>query len=105
MEEAGRLEMSIVIHIANGNAANVKLYGLVPGTHRASGFGIFRVPTVTACMFLILSEISTLFPKLRWGFIEASAQWIPWITAKPRGASRPPARNCPTACSRPTIFT
>ncbi len=79
MEEAERLEMSIAIHIANGNAANVKLYGLVPGTHRASGFGIFRVPTVTACMFLILSEISTLFPKLRWGFIEASAQWIPWI--------------------------
>ena len=30
-------------------------------------------------MFLILSEISTLFPKLWWGFIEASAQWIPWI--------------------------
>ena len=50
-----------------------------PDDERASGFGIFRVPTVTACMFLILSEISTLFPKLRWGFIEASAQWIPWI--------------------------
>ncbi len=79
LEEAERLDMSIVIHIANGNAANVKLYGSVPATHRASGFGIFRVPTVTACMFLILSEISTLFPKLRWGFIEASAQWIPWI--------------------------
>ncbi len=79
MAEAERLDMSIAIHIANGNSANVKLYGLRPGTHRAAGFGIFRVPTVAACMFLILSDISTVFPKLRWGFIEASAQWIPWI--------------------------
>ena len=79
MEEAERLDMSIAIHIANGNAASVRLYGSVPETHRASGFAIFRVPTVTACMFLILSDISTRFPKLRWGFIEASSQWIPWL--------------------------
>ena len=71
--------MSIAVHIANGNAANVELYGSVPATHPASGFGIFRVPTVTACMFLVLGDISKRFPKLRWGFIEASAQWIPWI--------------------------
>ena len=79
LEEAVRLDMSIAIHIANGNAANVELYGSVPATHPASGFGIFRVPTVTACAFLVLSDISERFPKLRWGFIEASAQWIPWI--------------------------
>ena len=69
----------IVIHIANGNAENVKLYGLRPGTHPAAGFGIFRVPTVAACMYLILGDISIQFPNLRWGFIEASSQWIPWI--------------------------
>lgn len=79
LEEAERLDMSIAIHIANGNAANVALYGSVPQSHPASGFGIFRVPTVTACMFLVLGEVPQQFPKLRWGFIEASAQWIPWI--------------------------
>ncbi len=79
MEEAQRLDMSIAIHIANGNADNVRLYGSRPGTHPAAGFGIFRVPTVAACMYLIMGDISTLFPDLRWGFIEASAQWIPWI--------------------------
>ena len=79
LEEAERLDMSIAIHIANGNAENVKLYGLRPGTHPAAGFGIFRVPTVAACMYLILGDISTQFPDLRWGFIEASSQWIPWI--------------------------
>jgi aminocarboxymuconate-semialdehyde decarboxylase len=79
MEEAERLDMSIAIHIANGNADNVKLYGLRPTSHRAGGFGIFRVPTVAACMYLLLGDISTRFPKLRWGFIEASSQWIPWL--------------------------
>ena len=79
LEEAERLDMSIAVHIANGNSANVELYGSIPATHPASGFGIFRVPTVTACMFLVLGDISKRFPKLRWGFIEASAQWIPWI--------------------------
>lgn len=79
LEEAERLDMSIAVHIANGNAANVKLYGLVPATHPASGFGIFRLPTVAACMFLIMGDVPKRFPKLRWGFIEASSQWIPWI--------------------------
>ena len=34
--------------------------------------------TVTACFNLLMSELPQQFPKLRWGFIEAS-QWVPWI--------------------------
>jgi predicted TIM-barrel fold metal-dependent hydrolase len=79
MEEAQKLDLSMAIHIANGNAASVDLYGSVPAAHPAAGFGIFRAPTVTACMFLVLSDIHELFPKLRWGIIEAAAQWIPWV--------------------------
>jgi predicted TIM-barrel fold metal-dependent hydrolase len=30
-------------------------------------------------MFLIMSDIRKLFPKLRWGFIESAAQWVPWV--------------------------
>ena len=30
-------------------------------------------------MLLLMSDIKTTFPKLRWGIIEASAQWVPWI--------------------------
>ena len=26
-----------------------------------------------------MSEIPAMFPTLRWGFIEASAQWVPWL--------------------------
>jgi predicted TIM-barrel fold metal-dependent hydrolase len=36
-------------------------------------------PTVTACFNLLMSELPQQFLKLRWGFIEASAQWVPWI--------------------------
>ncbi len=83
-EEAERLDMSIAIHIANGCMDSVNLYGPRPSNHRAAGFGIFRVPTVASCMYLIMSDISERFPKLRWGFIEASSQWIPWVHQEAR---------------------
>jgi hypothetical protein len=28
---------------------------------------------------LLMSDLPRLFPTLRWGFIEASAQWMPWV--------------------------
>jgi predicted TIM-barrel fold metal-dependent hydrolase len=69
------LDLSIAVHIANGNPDNADLYRLAP----AGRFAQFRVPTVTACFDVIMSELPQVFPKLRWGFIEASAQWVPWI--------------------------
>ena len=72
---ASDLDMAIAVHIANGNPENADLYRLAP----AGRFAQFRVPTVTACFDVIMSELHDTFPKLRWGFIEASAQWVPWI--------------------------
>ncbi|HEX9880580.1 MAG TPA: amidohydrolase family protein, partial [Candidatus Binatia bacterium] len=74
-EAASNLNMAIVVHIANGNPANVDLYRQPP----VNRFAMFRAPTVIACLNLLLSELPAVFPRLRWGFIEASAQWIPWI--------------------------
>jgi len=74
-EAASNLDMAIVVHIANGNPANVDLYRQPP----VNRFAMFRAPTVIACLNLLLSELPAVFPRLRWGFIEASAQWIPWI--------------------------
>ena len=45
----------------------------------SKGFAITRVPAVVGCMLLLMSDIPQDFPKLRWGFIESSAQWMPWI--------------------------
>jgi predicted TIM-barrel fold metal-dependent hydrolase len=74
-EVASNLDMPIAVHIANGNADNCDLYRQAPGNR----FAMFRIPTVAACFTLFMSEVPQAFPKLRWGFIEASAQWVPWI--------------------------
>jgi uncharacterized protein len=74
-QAASDLDLSIAVHIANGNPENADLYRMAP----AGRFAQFRVPTVTSCFDVIMSELPKVFPKLRWGFIEASAQWVPWI--------------------------
>jgi predicted TIM-barrel fold metal-dependent hydrolase len=76
-EEASRLDMAIAIHIANGNAWLNDLYRHPVFT--AGTFHRFRVPTVAAFHDVLLSEIPQVFPKLRWGFVEASSQWLPWV--------------------------
>ena len=76
-EEAVRLDMAIAVHIANANPGIVDVMRSPydPGT----AFGLFRIPTVASCHALIMSEIPQRFPELRWGFVEASAGWVPWI--------------------------
>ena len=78
-EEASRLNLAIAVHIANGNPDNCELFRHMPGTLRINGFALFRAPTVVACYMLLMSELPQVFPNLRWGFIEAAAQWMPWI--------------------------
>jgi predicted TIM-barrel fold metal-dependent hydrolase len=77
-QTASDLDLPIAVHIANGNPENADLYRLAP----AGRFAQFRVPTVTACFDVIMSPLHEIFPKLRWGFIEASAQWMPWIAGE-----------------------
>jgi predicted TIM-barrel fold metal-dependent hydrolase len=43
------------------------------------GFGRSKLPVVGAFHNLLMDEIPKKFPKLRWGFIEVSAQWIPYV--------------------------
>jgi len=42
------------------------------------GFWPLRLSVIGAFHSLICSEVPALFPKLRWGFIEASAEWVPY---------------------------
>lgn len=78
-EEAQRLDMSMAVHIANGNQANIEFLRTAGAGNRAVPFTLFRAPTVTSCMLLLNSDIARDFPKLRWAIVEASAQWVPWI--------------------------
>jgi predicted TIM-barrel fold metal-dependent hydrolase len=78
-QEAERLDMPIAVHIANGNPSMLDLFR--SPYHKGGGFAAFRIPTVLACQQVLTSELSQQFPRLRWGFIEASAQWVPWVVS------------------------
>ena len=76
-EEAERRGMPMIVHVANANQPLREMMGSPFDLGR--GFTTFRLPTVTGCHALFLSEVPERFPKLKWGFIEVSAQWVPWI--------------------------
>jgi len=76
-KEASRLNMAMAIHIANASPQLMDQFK--PRYDKMGGFAQFRIPTVVTCLSLMMSEIPQIFPKLRWGFIEASAQWVPWV--------------------------
>ena len=82
-----------VIHIANANPWLCDLFRHPVAS--AGGFARFRVPTVAALHDLLLSEVPQVFPKLRFGFIEASAQWLPWVLHEARNRFRSLKRPWP----------
>ena len=92
-EEAERLDMAVIVHVSNADpwlADRLKSsYDL------GSSFSPLRVPTVTSCHEYIMSEVPLLFPKLRWGFIEVSAQWVPWLVKEARRRARKLGRKIP----------
>ena len=92
-DEAQRLDMAIAIHIANGNPWLTDLYN--HPVRIASTFHRFRIPTVGAFNDIIMSEIHDVFPKLRFGFIEASAQWVPWVMHEAKNRFRTLGRAWP----------
>lgn len=76
-KEATALDMSVALHIGNGSPTFTKL--LKSRHPSGGGWAPFRVPTVVAAMSVITSGVSRQFPDLRWGIIEASASWVPWL--------------------------
>jgi predicted TIM-barrel fold metal-dependent hydrolase len=44
-----------------------------------SGFNRFKLAVVGAFHTLIMDSMPAKFPKIRWGFVEVSAQWIPYV--------------------------
>ncbi len=91
---AEELDLPIIIHIANGNPDFVDI--VRTRYQRSAGFSAFRMPTVLSCFELLQSEVPATFPRLRWGFVETSAQWVPWLlheVARRSGAKFTPTEN------------
>lgn len=97
-DEASRLNMAIAIHIANGSPWLADLYN--HPVRIAATLHKFRVPTVGAFNDVLLSEIPQVFPKLRWGFIEASSQWLPWVLHEAKNRFKTLEREWPENFAR-----
>lgn len=66
------LDLPMCFHAGNGSFYAYDLYG------HTSGIGRGKLPIVATFCALIQGGIPKRFPKLRWGFIEASSQWVPF---------------------------
>jgi len=76
-EEAAKLDMPVGLHQANGNAAVVDLLARPDGSREF--FSQYRIFNVGAFFRLVSAGIPQKFPRLRFGFIETAASWIPWV--------------------------
>ena len=72
-ELAGELDMPICYHSGNNSFQVRDIY------KEECGFGRSKLPVVSAFHNLLMDAIPSQFPKVRWGFIEVSAQWIPYV--------------------------
>lgn len=70
---ASELDLAISIHLGNGSFDVHDFYT------RDTPFTKFKLPTIGAFHSLVFNETPAKFPKLRWGVIEASANWLPFI--------------------------
>ncbi len=74
-EEASRLDLPICIHTGSGNPFLLEMFDVA----RNSTFAHNRILPLIAFRDLVANKIPELFPGLRFGFIEASAGWIPYL--------------------------
>jgi predicted TIM-barrel fold metal-dependent hydrolase len=69
------VDLPICIHTAIGNTALLDLIDV----ERNHSFLASRVLPLAAFRDLVANKIPDMFPKLRFGFIEASAGWVPFL--------------------------
>jgi len=72
-EEASRLDLAVCVHAANGSATLYNYY-----KYETVGFSKFKLNCVGAFHSIVMDRIPDRFPKLRIGFLEISAEWLPY---------------------------
>jgi len=75
-EAAEKADLPICVHASTGNFDWVQLF------EGESGFARFKVPVLSACHSIVHDGIPQKFPKLRFGFIEVRAQWVPYMVVE-----------------------
>jgi len=75
-EEAEKLDLPVCVHASTGNFDWVQLFD------GENGFMRFKVPVLCAFHSIVHDGIPKKFPKLRFGFIEVRAQWVPYMAVE-----------------------
>src|ERR1041384_8034431 len=76
-EAAQASDFCIGLHQSNGSAAAVDMMVNPDGSR--DFFNQYRIFNVGALFRIINCGIPKKFPKLRFGFIETAATWVPWV--------------------------
>ena len=66
------LDLPMCFHSGNGSLGLWEIY-------KPGGLARGKLPVVAVCSQLLMSNIPAMFPRLRWAFIEVSAQWVPYV--------------------------
>lgn len=77
-EAASDLDLPICIHTGSSTPAITAMFDL----ERNRQWSHSAFPPLHAFRDLVLNQIPDMFPKLRFGFLEASASWIPFLIHK-----------------------
>ena len=70
--EAAQLDLPACIHATSGNFQLFDVYAT------DAGFSTFKLPVVGAFHDLLMKGTPAKHPDLRWGFVEVSAEWVPY---------------------------
>jgi predicted TIM-barrel fold metal-dependent hydrolase len=70
---AEELDMPMCFHSGNNSFKTHQVFAT------EAGFGKSKLPIVSAFHTLLNTNLPAKFPKLRWGFVEVSSQWVPYV--------------------------
>lgn len=80
-KKAQDLDMPICVHIGTNSPS---YHSIAHGTGFRGNIVATISPTMVAFSALMASEVPEKFPKLRFGFIEAGCEWLPYAINKTR---------------------
>ena len=75
-EAVEKADLPVCVHASTGNFDWVRLFD------GESGFMRFKAPVLSAFHAIVHDGIPKKFPKLRFGFIEVRAQWVPYMAVE-----------------------
>ena len=78
-EKAVELDMPVCIHVGNGS---IPIRDILYGDRSCRTLDVFFVanmPVLASFHLLITAGIPETFPKLRFAFVEAGAEWVPYM--------------------------